>query len=104
MIRAKATHFRVNSSAPMKTSKIPNTFKTYPVAAKEVIKEAALSGNCGNGIRGDGSTLFSPNTTKMSPSTIRTILVNIEFIIYRFIGYHYGKNITLFIYFLHSYC
>ena len=85
-IKAKATHFLANSSAPIKISKVPTVFKTYPVAAREDIKAAALAGSSGKGINGVGKSLFNPNKTRSNPRSNRTILVNIEFIIVWFNG------------------
>lgn len=82
-MRANATHFFNNSIAPIKISKTPTVFKTYPVAPRDVMKLAAFSGNSGKGIK--PKNLFAPNKTSIIPNTILTILVNIEFINISFI-------------------
>ena len=77
---AKATHFFTNSNTPISISTIATVFKIYPVAAKDVKKAAAFSGGTGKGIKGCGSSIFNPNKTRIPPSILLTILVNIEFI------------------------
>ena len=79
-IKAKAIHFFAKSSTPIRISKIPTVFKTYPVAAREDMKSAALVGSSGKGINGVGKSLFNPNKKRTKPRTILTIVVNIEFI------------------------
>ena len=63
-IKAKATHFFNKSNAPIRISIVPTVFKTYPVAASDDIKSAALGGSSGNGINGVGKSLFNPNKTR----------------------------------------
>lgn len=84
--KAKATHFFANKSTPIINSNKATVFKIYPVATKEDKKAAAFSGGTGNGIKGCGSSIFNPNKTRIPPSILLTILVNMEFIIGWFKG------------------
>ena len=79
-IKENATHLLNNNNDPIRISNNATVFNKYPVAANEDMNAAALWGSSGKGINGCGSKIFNPNNRRIQPSTLLTILVNMEFI------------------------
>lgn len=77
-IRANGTHFLNNNNTPIKISKQATTYKTYPVLFKDSMKFAAAGAMSKIGMK--AKNLLAPNASKETPSKMRKIVVNVEFI------------------------